>query len=251
MADGVTTAHGRRFGLAYLGLAAVLGAAVGTFVLLAERGAPPPPPPWSAWTPTEASPILRSTQIAVHVASRYRLPSGKRLVRVYVGNPTGNAPIRFLAVAKKSNPQNAGDFNTFDGSSTLMYILCGAGKQCAINEGTPTTARAAVLRREALELALYTFTYVDGVDSVVTFFPPRPGQKPQNALFFRKDDLDDQLDSPLASTLPDPRPPVPGKAKLSKIEQQTVDELTTERVFRYAVENARDGARVLVLAPVA
>ena len=249
MADRVTSAHGRKFGLAYLGLAAILGAAVGTFVLLAERGAPPPPPAWSAWRPTEESAILRSTQIAVHVASRYRLPSGKRLVRVYVGNPTGNAPIRFLAVAKNANPKSASDFTTFDGASTLMYILCGAGKQCAIDEGKPTVARAGVLRREALELALYTFTYVEGVDSVVTFFPPRPGQKPQNALFFRKDDLDDQLDQPLRDTLPARKPPIPGKAKLTKIEQKTVDELTTARLFRYAVQSARDGARVLVLAP--
>ena len=249
MADRVTSAHGRKFGLAYLGLAAVLGAAVGTFVLLAERGAPPPPPPWSAWRPTQESAILRSTQIAVHVASRYRLPSGKRLVRVYVGNPTGNAPIRFLAVAKNANPKSASDFATFDGASTLMYILCGDGKQCAIDEGKPTVARASVLRREALELALYTFTYVDGVDSVVTFFPPRPGQKPQNALFFRKDDLDDELDQPLRDTLPERQPPIPGKAKLTKVEQETVDELTTARVFRYAVQSARDGARVLVLAP--
>jgi hypothetical protein len=251
MADRVTSAHGRKFGLAYLALAAVLGAAVGTFVLLVERGAPPPPPAWSAWRPNSTSAVQRSNEIAVHVASRYHLPSGKRLVRVYVGNPSGNAPIRFLAVAKNSNPKSASDFNTFDGSSTLMYILCGDGKQCAIREGKPSVARAAVLRREALELALYTFRYVDGVDSVVTFFPPRLGQKPQNALFFRKDDLGDQLDQPLRETLPDRRPPIPGKANLSKVEQKTIDELTTERVFRYAVQSARDGARVLVLAPVA
>ena len=35
-------------------------------------------------------------------------------------------------------------------------------------------ARHALLRREALELALYTFKYVDGVDSVSVFLPPRP-----------------------------------------------------------------------------
>jgi len=186
----------------------------------------------------------------MHVASRYHLPSGNRLVRVYVGNPTGTAPIRLLAVAKNANPKSADDFKTFDGSSTLMYILCGEGKKCAIKEGKPTVARAAVLRREALELALYTFRYVDGVDSVVTFFPPRPGQTPQNALFFRKDDLDDELDQPLRQTLPEPAPPVPGKAKLTPIERKTVNELTGARIFRYAVQSAQ-GGRVLVLAPTA
>ena len=98
---------------------------------------------------------------------------------------------------------------------------------------------------------MYAFKYVDGVDSVVTFFPPRPGQTPQNALFFRKDDLGDELDQPLLETLPARKPPVPGKGDLSKVEQKTVDELTTERVFRYGVQSARDGARVLVLAPTA
>jgi len=248
MADRVTSAHGRKFGLAYLGLAAVLGAAAGTFVLLVERGPPPPPPPWSAWRPTSASAVQRSTEIARHIAARYHLPSGKRLVRVYVGNPTGPAPIRFLAVAKSPEPKNASDFNTFDGSSTLMYILCGDGKQCSINEGKPSVERAAVLRREALELVLYTFRYVDGVDSVVAFFPPRKGQKPQHALFFRKDDVEDELDAPLRKTLPEPAPPVPGEAKLSAVERKTIDELTTARVFRYAVQNAQ-GQRVLVLAP--
>ena len=187
----------------------------------------------------------------MHVASRYHLPSGNRLVRVYVGNPPGSSPINFVAVAKNASPKSASDFRTFDGSSTQMYILCGEGKKCAIKEGTPSVERAAVLRREALELALYTFSYVDGVDSVVTFFPPRQGQKQQNALFFLKDDLDDELDQPLRETLPEQLPPVPGKAPLTKVEQKTVDELTTERVFRYAVQNAQGGQRVLVLAPAA
>jgi hypothetical protein len=41
---------------------------------------------------------------------------------------------------------------------------------------------------------------------------------------------------------------VPGEAKLSAAERKTIDDLTTARVFRYAVQNAQ-GQRVLVLAP--
>jgi hypothetical protein len=48
--------HSRKFGAAYFALAAIVGAAVGTFVLLVERPAPKPPPPWSLWKPTAAAP---------------------------------------------------------------------------------------------------------------------------------------------------------------------------------------------------
>lgn len=242
------SAHGRRFGLAYLGLAVVLGAAVGTFVLLVERGAPPPPPAWSTWRPTAATPAARTNQIAAHVASRYHLPSGKRLVRVQVGDRTGKDAIGILAVAKKPKPQAETDFDTFAGSSVVMYVLCGdPKKKCAINEGPVSVERANVLRREALELALYTFRYVAGVDSIVAFFPPRPGKTPTDALFFRKDDLDEQLDRPLSATLP-AKPPVAGEAKLAEVERETIHKLTTPR-FRYGLQNTQ-GQRVLVLEPV-
>jgi hypothetical protein len=250
MADAVTPQHGRRFGLAYLALAAVLGAGIGTFVLLVERGPPPPPPPWSSWRPSTGTALQRAKEIASHVSPQYRLASGKQLVRVYIGNPgTSRKPISLLAVADKANPTSAEDFDTFAGSTTVMYILCGNGPKCSINVGKPTVARGAVLRREALELALYTFRYVSGIDSVVAFFPPRKGEQPTYALFFRKDELDKQLDRPLRKTLPQVVPPIPGKLPVTAVEKKVIDELTTARVFRYQVEESQ-GQRVLVLAPV-
>ena len=58
-----------------------------------------------------------------------------------------------------------------------------------------------LLRREALELALYTFRYVKGVDLVVALLPPKPpasngsttptqAEEPTQALFYRPGDLD-------------------------------------------------------------
>jgi hypothetical protein len=241
--------HGRKFGAAYFALAAIVGVAIGTFVLLVERPAPKPPPPWSLWKPTAPAPADRATEIAEFVGAQYHLESGKRLVRVVVGGPGSSTdPIRALAVAKKANVQSQSDFDIVDASNTMMFILCGSGKNCSIKEGKPTVARAAVLRREALELALYTFEYVKGTDSVVTFFPPKPGDDPTFALYFRKDDLDHQLDHPLARTLPKRRAPLPGK--LSTNERKTIDDLTTTRVFRFELQRARSGERVLVLSPV-
>ena len=72
----------RRFWLAYLALAALFGAPVGTFIVLQERPAPIPPPPWSAWKPTAGNPGAAQQQIAEHVGARYRLPSGKKIVDV-------------------------------------------------------------------------------------------------------------------------------------------------------------------------
>ena len=249
MAVRVTDGTRRKFLLAYFALAALLGTAIGLFVLLVERPAPPPPPPWSSWKPVAASSTDRANEIADFVGSQYRLPSGHRLVRVIVGGPgTATDPIRAVAIATKTNATKQSDFNIIDASRTMMFVLCGAGANCAIREGKPSTARAAVLRREALELALYTFEYVPEAQSVVTFFPPKLGAQPSYALFFQRDDLNPELDHPLKRTLPHAKAPLPGQ--LAAGERKTVDELTTTRVFRFDVERARTGQRVLVLAPV-
>jgi hypothetical protein len=238
-----------KFALAYLALAAALGGAIGVFLLLVERPAPPPPPLWSPWKPVAAAPTDRATEIADYVGAQYHLPSGHRLVRVIVGGPGSTTdPIRALAIATSTNATKQSDFNIVDASRTMMYILCGAGPNCAIREGKASTSRAAVLRREALELALYTFEYVPDAQSVVTFFPPKLGAQPTYALFFERQDLDPELDHPLARTLPHAKAPLPGR--LPAGERKTIDELTTARVFRFDVQRARTGERVLVLAPV-
>ena len=56
--------------------------------------------------------------------------------------------------------------------TTAVFNLCGLGSNCAIAGGTPSTDRLLLLRREALELALYTFRYVHNVDNVVSILPP-------------------------------------------------------------------------------
>ena len=241
----------RRFSIAYLGLAALLGVAIGTLVVLIEQPAPKPPPPWSAWQPNEASRVARQQQIASHVGSQYHLDGGKRLVRVVVRDPDASPdPIRDVALARNLDPRQQSDvLGVVDSTKTAMYILCGDVKaHCAIKDGEPSVARGTVLRREALELALYTFRYVDGVDAIVAFLPPKPNSPPY-AVFFKKDDLDSQLDHPLMRTLPQRKPPMPGK--LSATERKTVDDLTLTRYFRFELQRANNGARVLVLRPAA
>ena len=47
-------------------------------------------------------------------------------------------------------------------------------ESCSIAEGKASEARHALLRREALELSLYTFKSDSDVNSVTVFLPPRP-----------------------------------------------------------------------------
>ena len=240
---------GRRFSLAYLALAAVLGVGVGTFVVLVERPAPKPPPPWSAWQPTDSDRTARQQQIANHVAARYQLSGGKKLVKVLVRNPTAQPnPIRDVAIARTLDPTQRSDvLGVVDSTKTAMYIMCGDGPKCSIKEGKPSVARGAVLRREALELALYSFRYLDNTDSVVAFFPPRKGEDLTHVYFFSKSEFSDQLHLPLQRTLPQSKALLPGR--LTARERRLVDSLTVPRQFRFALRRERDGGNVLVLAP--
>jgi hypothetical protein len=239
----------RRFSLAYLALAALLGVAVGTLVVLVERPAPKPPPPWSAWKPTDASRAAAQQQIANHVAKQYQLNTGKQLVKVVVRDPASlPTPIRDVAIAKTLDPTQQSDvLGVVDSKKTAMYVLCGDGPKCSIKEGTPSVARGAVLRREALELALYSFRYLDHTDSVVAFFPPRKGEDLTHVYFFAKPDLSKQLDVPLRRTLRQTQDLQPGR--LTSQERKLVDALTVPRQFRFALRRERGGSNVLVLAP--
>src|SRR5205823_2550110 len=76
-----------------------------------------------------------------------------------------------LQVAVRTNPSSSAV--SLLGGNTIAYNLCGiGGKNCAIGVGTPSTNRLLLLRREALELALYTFKYISSANNVVAILPP-------------------------------------------------------------------------------
>ena len=160
---------------------------------------------WSSWQPErgKGDPIQ---QIVDHVGPEYRLPSGKQIVAV-TGGPSQIEGIP-LVVALRSDPAKNGDTNILENKNIVLYRMCGLGKDCSIKEGKPSTERGLYLRREALELALYTFNYVAKIDGVVVLMPPVPGQKPSHALFFRPQDVQPSLQNPLVDTLPGRTPTV-------------------------------------------
>jgi hypothetical protein len=225
MARGLGTRG--RFAVAYLLLGAAAGAAVGGLLVLVQRSGSQPPPAWSSWQPAAGSTDSRVLEIAQHVGSSYRRPTGDLLVAVKVGGAQTGNDFAGVAIVKKDNPRALD--HSFKPENTAVYILCGDNPAtCAITQGSAGT----VLRREALELALYTMEYAHPIDNVLIFFPPGKGEtRLSSTLFFSRHDLSGSLEHPLRRTLPQATPPFPGKIVPS--EQQTVKHLTASRLYDY------------------
>lgn len=249
-------AYRGRFTVLYFLLAVIAGSAVGAFVVLLERGSPAPAPPWSEWQPT-GSPERRAGQIGDHVPEPYRLPSGRQLATVtYVGPPTVTGPdgttfqVRALAVRPDTSGgrAEANDIDTIDAGGTLMYNLCGLGTACSIPEGKPSNARGALLRREALELALYSFEYMDRVQSVLVMLPPRPDGQASTAVFLERSDVRAELAKPLDETFT--APVVPGVGEITAEELRVVERTTRARLYSFSYLQAQDGSPIMVLSPV-
>jgi hypothetical protein len=249
--------HATRFLFAYGLLGLVLGASVIAIAALTTRDDMSSSVAWSRWKPSaDGSEQVR--QIASHVALNYRLPSGNELVNVIVRSPRdSDPPLTTVAIDKQTLFKKEQPFKTYEMNDGLMYILCGTGTNCAVGEGTPSIDRHRLLRREALELALYTFRYVDGVDSVLTFLPPaaaqaqsgssssQQSQTTEDALYFRKNDplVKPLVNEPLAATIAGR----PEGQVLPSGEANLVDRLTLPALYRYTFQRTGDGQSTVAL----
>lgn len=247
-------AYRSRFAAFYVLLAVIAGAGVGTLLVLVGRGSPAPAPAWSAWEPTGTA-EQRAAQIAEHVSGQYRLPSGNALVAVtYQGPPIGTLDgttaqaVRAIAVRPDTTGgrADASDIATIDARNTVQYSLCGLGRNCSI-VGTPSDARRQLLQRQALELALYSFHYVDGIDSTLILLPRRADGQEATAIFLRKNDLRRELGQPLDQTLTAPL--APGLGEIAADEQTVIDRTTRSRIYEYGWLQSQDGTLVMVLSP--
>ena len=255
-----------RFGLllgALIGLGiAAIAIASAVYVGTTRDGVPDG---WSGWRPTADDGEKAAKQIAAHVADQYRMKDGSQIVGVQGGPLEVNAlgltvP---LEIAIRTAP-SGGDIK-FIGGKGLLYTLNGLGPNGAVRGGKPSKERALLLRREALELALYSFRYIDGVDSVVALMPPTtrvPTVKPKKgtaaaaaaaaaakvkqktALFFRPGDLAPQLEIPLADTIP---PNTPSPETLAEAEARRIETLTSNNIFGFAFQQSQDEKAYLVL----
>jgi hypothetical protein len=239
--------HRARFLVVYGILAVVLGAgAAGIVVALgATKGHSTS---WSAWRPT-AHGISAARQIAQHVSPSYRLPGGKQLVDVIAKEPSvspGKQTIPLHYVAVRGAKGKGDEIISISSSNSVMFSLCGLGQSCAIPTGTASVARGRLVRREILELALYTFRY-SGLDNVIAFMPPKAGSTPQYVVYLRRPDLATELRQPLADTL---RSKTPLPNAIPAREVNVVDSTTESRLYSFSLSQAQQGDAILVLDPL-
>jgi hypothetical protein len=238
-----------RFGFIYGLLGAALAAAAAGIVIALGVHVGGEATGWSSWSPTSGG-ISGARQIAQHVSPLYRLPSGKQLVDVIAKEPSvspGNQtiPVHYLVVRGTGGRQD--QIINVSGSNSVMFSLCGLGPACSIATGTASVARGRLVRREILELALYTFKYVGGIDNVIAFMPPRAGAQPQYAVYLRKADLHPELSRPLDETLA-AKTPLPNTIPAREV--RAVDASTESRVYSFSLSQAQQGDAILVLAPL-
>jgi hypothetical protein len=249
------TPYRSRFGLllgALIGIA-IATVAIGAAIYVGTAGDNGAPDGWSSWKPNTDNGVDAAKEIASHVGRKYRLDDGNQIVGVEAG------PLQVfdvpLEVALRTAPQG-GNIDFIDGKG-LMYTLNGLGPKGSVRGGKPSEARHLLLRREALELALYTFRYVKNVDLVVALLPPKPPAKnkdgstaasatdtPTQALFYRPGDLKPQLEIPLRATIPNrtPRPDtIPGA------EARRIDALTRGNLFLASFQQGQNQKAFLVL----
>ena len=229
---------------------------------------------WSEWRPT-ATGVEAAEQIADHVGDEYRLPSGRQLALVD-GGPMQLAGLP-VTIAIQQPLAKGGDIDIVDDGVGVMYRLCGTDpddvtEDCAL-PGEPSEDRLMLLRREALELALYSFRYL-GVSEAVVMLPPAVDKNapalngqatsaaatalssddppaPSTALFFQRDQADVQraLSRPLTATLASKAPSVATVTRSS--DAGAVQTLTKTKAYRFKFEEAnQDAAWYMVLAPL-
>jgi len=241
-----------RFAIAYLSLAGVFIAAVAGLIVLVIQPGVQKAAPWSTWKPPSGSTASMETAIANHVAAEYHLnKSGAQLVGVVAEAPTvtsGTHKVTISEVAVRKTPTSNTNIAFYATTGTWTDEFCGLGPSCAISTGQSTVMRGRLVRREALEVALYTFKFAPAINSLVTFMPPPPGETASTLLYFQKSDLTHQLSEPLDKTLTLTKPPLPTAS--DKSEAATIDRLTLPVFYTYSLAQLQDGSAALVLDPI-
>jgi hypothetical protein len=232
---------------------------------------------WSSWSPTDGG-TTGAREIADHLAPLYRISGTDQLDIVTLvnvnnnaaaaaasGTSTGSSSGNGLAVAVRPNSSSSA-VSLLNGN-TVAFNFCGIGTtNCAIGVGTPTPDRLLLLRREALELALYTFKYISGTQNVVAILPPghtvqgcsgicpnphaKVANKPvQLALLFLRDELQPWLSEPITSTFPEQFPPTVPQLPAWKQtpEASLVAQITSRGLFTEHLVQAQDGSNLIVL----
>jgi hypothetical protein len=231
------------FRLAYGVLALAFWVSLGGFVLLLARPHHSKTVDWSAWKPAHDG-LLGAREIALSVAPRYKAANGAQLVAVQEhGAQVQGLRLEAIGVRRLTSGGQIDPYiGLYGASNTLIYAFCGLQQNCAM-QGDSTTDRDRTLRREALELSLFAFRYLD-VDQVVSLVEGRKDGS-TNAVFLRRSQLQPELDHPIRDTLPLRAPP--SAASPDPKEAPVIDALTSANTFPGHFEPLPDGDAILVL----
>jgi hypothetical protein len=198
---------------------------------------------WSSWKPSTSRMLAGAADIAAHVGREYKQDSGDQLATVTSGDieAVGPTPVR-VAVRPKG-----GELQVLDGPGVL-YLLSGLGDDAQTVADPAARRNERLMMREGVELALYSFRYLDDITMVGVMLPPRSDRDGQQArtLFFRPGDLLDKLQVPLDRTL-SPKPPRP-KAITQQVSAN-IDSLTLRNLFLAQLQQLESQQQYLVLAP--
>ena len=235
-----------RFGFLFGVLAGLALCAAGATALLLganEESGPKLAENWSTWEPGTSRMVDGAQEIADHVGLQYKLDSGGQLVSVRSSALELQGEEMGVAVRPTGAP-----LQTLEGDG-LLYILNGLGPGGTIPTGKASRKRGRLLMREALELALYSFRYLDDVTMVAVLLPQAPtqtsGQAQQTrAVFYRPGDLLEQLQVPLSKTL-SPRTPTP--TTMTPAESKRIDSLTLRNLFLASIQELEAERNYLVL----
>lgn len=218
---------------------------------------------WSEWSPsTTGSTGLE--EIAEYVAPFYRFTAAQQLDVVTplsltsvtdAGTTTGKG----LTIAVNSGGSATASSLSLLTGSTAAYSICGIGAKDCDLVGTATPGRLLLLRREALELALYTFKYLSSVSNVLVVLPPGhttstvgagvTAAKPVTvSVLFQRAALKPLLVTPIDATLAEDPPAVSQLTAWSKSDEAgLVDEVTERELFSEELEAQQEGGSLIVL----
>ena len=180
--------HAPRFRVAIVVLSGLALAAVVAAIAIGSHGrdsSSSSAQQWSLWKPTDSG-NQGAREIADYLAPTYRISAANQLDVITVVNLQSQAAQEAAAQAQANGttasaqsglqvavrPSLSSSQVRLLGGNTIAYNLCGIGaKNCSIGTGKPSPDRLLLLRREALELALYTFKYLTPPTTCSPFCP--------------------------------------------------------------------------------
>jgi hypothetical protein len=242
--------HGGRFMVGYLVVVALFGAAMGMLAFMTQTdNSPSAASNWAgprAWSPQDEG-FQSAREIAQEISTWYKGSSGEQLAAITASpGEVQGIPIRYVAIRAGQRARlQQGDVQVLEPGETVLYTFCGLGgkRNCAL-PGTPSVQRSLLLRREALELSLFTFKHMGDVKTVISLLPP-PAQDTGLAVVLQREHVEEALDKPLADTLPS-QPPY-FMDDITTGEAGEINKFTGLHFFRSGFEVAPDQSVVLNL----